>query len=93
MEKTNQIEKTQMPISLMYATVKKEMTMAVRDVIQKHPLPLYMVHSILESITTDLKNEMYLELTDEVQKYDLNLQQYYIDCKEQLIKDFENKEG
>ena len=36
---------------------------------------------------------MYLELTDEVQKYDLNLQQYYIDCKEQLIKDFENKEG
>lgn len=37
MEKTNQIEKTQMPISLIYATVKKEMTMAVRDVIQKHP--------------------------------------------------------
>ena len=67
--------------------------MVVRDVIQKHPLPLYMVHSILKSITTDLKNEMYLELTDEVQKYDLNLQQYYIDCKEQLIKDFENKEG
>lgn len=93
MEKMDDTNIPRKPVALICAVVKKEIVMAIRDVMRKYPLPLYMMHNILDSIASELKNEAYMELADETQTYIHNLQQYYIDGKEQLIKDFENKEG
>lgn len=85
------------PLSSVYADAKSTITMAIRNVMQAYPLPIFMFESILDGFLSDLRAESKMELSADIQKYKeefekkvKDMQEQFEKEKDELIRQFEN---
>lgn len=100
----NEKEKTNEPLSVIYADAKTSVTLAVRNAMKAFPLPIFMYEGILSGILGEIRSEENMELSTDLQRYKGSLLQSHQEEvkelteghekeKEDLIRRFEDSEG
>ncbi len=78
-------------LSILYAEAKTNTTLAVRNIMDEFPLPVFMYESILESILLDIRNESKMELSLDYKKFKDEIEKLHKKEKEELIAGFEEQ--